>query len=221
LTRHVEPAQPEVPWPPPRVGARPAGWSFAWRWAVWSVAGYYGAGLAVGLLTAILRGPEAFRAGGLAVAVAELAIAVVVGALQARLLQGHVRAPRRWLAIAVVAGLVFATVVFVIPEGPRPFQHVLRSYLVIGSAAVLVAIAQWLFVLDEDIAGSVRWVPIVLVAWLTGAVVRDVTLTVGVPAGTVLAVVLEYLILGLGMARLIRQAPSRIEAPSWPSAADR
>ena len=88
-------------------------------------------------------------------------VAAMVGAIQARLLRGHVRAPRRWFAIALADGILSASILLV--RGPS-VPPTAPTYLLLGWAALVVAVAQWRLVLRPDVPRAAAWVPITLAA---------------------------------------------------------
>ena len=102
----------------------------------------------------------------LAVAAEGLALSAVVGALQSRLLRGHVRAPTLWLAIALIDGVFFVlTLVYRTRGGASAIQPSSGSdYLRFGLEALVVAVAQWWFVLRPDVPRSALWVPVAVIA---------------------------------------------------------
>ena len=81
------------------------GWSLWWRWVAYTVGGTFLplAVFAVVVLAGGRRPPGPLPT--LGVAAAGLASSAIVGALQSRLLRGHVRAPDLWLAIALIDGV--------------------------------------------------------------------------------------------------------------------
>ena len=110
------------------------------------------------------RSPEPFPA--LAVAAEGLASIAIVGALQSRLLRGHVRAPGLWLVIALIDGVFFVLSLVYRTGGASTVQPTGGwDYVRIGLAALVVAVAQWWFVLRPDVPRATLWVPIAVIAW--------------------------------------------------------
>jgi hypothetical protein len=114
---------------------------------------------------------------------ATASLVIVIGFLQSRLLVGHVRAPRRWLAIACLEAIYIAAVSVAMrpdmngtmlsdPVLPPPFH-----YASLAARAAVVAGAQWWFVLRADVPRSGLWVPIMVVSLLGSTVISDALVT--------------------------------------------
>lgn len=208
----TEPDGPTSGWivtpSPPSAGR--TGWSLWWRWVAWTVVGGFGTLLVV--VTILYAG--GFRSGApwpnFALFAAGLAASVTVGALQSRLLRGHVRAPRLWLVIAILGG-VFAGLVVIRADllghtvpgavGIQPAE-----FLWNGLEAAGVALAQWWFVLRADVPRSAAWVPISIAATLVPLVVVDVLAAAGLNA-VVGPGLLNPAIAATGMVYLLREEP--------------
>jgi hypothetical protein len=137
------------------------GWSLWWRWVVWTLLGLV-AGAVVLFATYLLGGwHRGEPIPDLALPLTALTVSTASGGLQSRLLRGHVRAPHRWFAIALVDGALTALILLVQKPAVPPTAP---TYVLLGGAAFITALARWWFVLRPDVPRAAAWVPITLAA---------------------------------------------------------
>ena len=168
------------------------GWSLWWRWVAWSVGGY-GVALVVFVVVDVVLGLHPAQSPAAPTIAFAVLLAGVVGALQARLLGGHVDWPRQWrwpVLAMVIAGIT------VLSQQALQLTPDTAPYLMLALVGTAIGgVLQGWFVLRPSLARAAYWPVLRVLIGATITLLIAVAGTLGRPLPVEYGIVLLDLVL--------------------------